>query len=311
MLLMLKRDPMTDNQSYRVSRSGRDDRSAATPYPHDAMTVVAKRYPGRWVTTGVFALLLILMIHSVVMNDNFAWPVVGRYLFSPIILSGLWVTLWLTVVIMLLAIVLGVAIAAMRLASNPLLAWCSGGYIWFFRGTPVLVQLIFWYNLAALYPQVTLGIPHLFTLYQGSMNDLITPYTAAILGLGLNEAAYMAEIIRGGMSSVDSGQQEAARALGMKQGLWLHRVVLPQAVPFIIPPTGNQVIGMLKTTSLVSVISLSDLLYSAQSIYSRTFENIPLLIVCCIWYLAATTLLSALQSRIEKYFRRSQRDASA
>lgn len=131
---------MTDNQSYRVSRSGRDDRSAATPYPHDAMTVVAKRYPGRWVTTGVFALLLILMIHSVVMNDNFAWQVVGRYLFSPIILNGLWVTLWLTVVIMLLAIVLGVAIAAMRLASNPLLAWCSGGYIWFFRGTPVLVQ---------------------------------------------------------------------------------------------------------------------------------------------------------------------------
>ncbi|MFT4464699.1 MAG: amino acid ABC transporter permease [Sodalis sp. (in: enterobacteria)] len=268
---------MTDNQSYRVSRSGRDNRSPATPYLHDGMTVVATRYPGRWIATGVFALLLILMVHSMVMNDNFAWPVVGRYLFSPIILSGLWVTLWLTVVIMLLAIVLGVAIAAMRLASNPLLAWCSGGYIWFFRGTPVLVQLIFWYNLAALYPQVTLGIPHLFTLYQGSMNDLITPYTTAILGLGLNEAAYMAEIIRGGMSSVDSGQQEAARALGMKQGLWLSRVVLPQAVPFIIPPTGNQVIGMLKTTSLVSVISLSDLLYSAQSIYSRTFENIPYL----------------------------------
>jgi polar amino acid transport system permease protein len=202
--------------------------------------------------------------------------------------------------------VLSVAIATLRLSVNPLLSGFSSGYIWFFRGTPVLVQLIFWYNLAALYPEINIGIPHVFILYQGSTNDLITPYTAAILGLGLNEAAYMAEIIRAGMASVDHGQQEAARALGMNKGQWLRRIILPQAIPFIIPPTGNQVIGMLKTTSLVSVISLSDLLYSAQSIYSRTFENIPLLIVACIWYLVATTLLSWLQARIENHFRKGK-----
>lgn len=299
---------MTDNQQYQAlgpqaRATGHDHKPA---FPHDSLTVVPTRYPGRWISVAVCALLLILLLHSMVMNANFAWPTVGQYLFSPVILSGLGVTLWLTLVIMLLAIVLSVVIATLRLSANPLLAHFSSGYIWFFRGTPVLVQLIFWYNLAALYPDVYIGIPHMFTLYQGSMNDLITPYTAAILGLGLNEAAYMAEIIRAGMSSVENGQQEAARALGMNKGQWLRRIILPQAIPFIIPPTGNQVIGMLKTTSLVSVISLSDLLYSAQSIYSRTFENIPLLIVACIWYLVATTVLSWLQGRVEKYFRKGQ-----
>ncbi len=306
------RDKMTDNRQYpalsQLRRLRGSDRENA--FPHDALTVVPTRYPGRWISAGVCAVLLIMLLHSMVMNENFAWPTVGHYLFSSTILAGLWVTLWLTLVIMLLAIVLSVAIATLRLSANPLLSRFSSGYIWFFRGTPVLVQLIFWYNLAALYPNVFIGIPHVFTLYQGSMNDLITPYTAAILGLGLNEAAYMAEIIRAGMSSVDHGQQEAARALGMNKGQWLRRIILPQAVPFIIPPTGNQVIGMLKTTSLVSVISLSDLLYSAQSIYSRTFENIPLLIVACIWYLAATTLLSWLQARIENYFRKGKNTAA-
>lgn len=302
------RDKMTDNRQYPALRQNRRSCSDGhdNAFPHDAMTVVPTRYPGRWISVVVCALLLIMLLHSMVMNENFAWPTVGHYLFSPTILAGLWVTLWLTLVIMLLAIVLSVAIATLRLSTNPLLSGFSSGYIWFFRGTPVLVQLIFWYNLAALYPEVFIGIPHVFTLYQGSTNDLITPYTAAILGLGLNEAAYMAEIIRAGMASVDHGQQEAARALGMNKGQWLRRIILPQAIPFIIPPTGNQVIGMLKTTSLVSVISLSDLLYSVQSIYSRTFENIPLLIVACIWYLVATTILSWLQARIENYFRKGK-----
>lgn len=301
------RDKMTDNQQYQtLGQRPRAMGHDAPDYPHDALTVVPTRYPGRWISVVVCTLLLVMLVHSMVMNENFGWPTVGHYLFSPTILTGLWVTLWLTLTIMLLAIALSVLIATLRLSANPLLAHVSSGYVWFFRGTPVLVQLIFWYNLAALYPEVYIGIPHVVTLYQGSMNDIITPFTAAILGLGLNEAAYMAEIIRAGMSSVDNGQQEAARALGMNKAQWLRRVILPQAIPFIIPPTGNQVIGMLKTTSLVSVISLSDLLYSAQSIYSRTFENIPLLIVACIWYLVATTVLSWLQGRIEKYFRKGQ-----
>ncbi|TKI05307.1 amino acid ABC transporter permease [Martelella alba] len=297
---------MSDNQQYRLLRAPHIGAGQEKQFPHDNLVVVPNRYPGRWISATVCVLLLFLLAQSMVSNDNFGWPIVGRYLFSPIILSGLWVTVWLTAVIMLLAVALGVAIATLRLSANPLVSRFSSGYIWFFRGTPVLVQLIFWYNLAALYPQAYIGIPHVFTLYQGSMNDLITPYTAAILGLGLNEAAYMAEIVRAGLASVDNGQQEAARALGMNKGQWLRRIILPQAIPFIIPPTGNQVIGMLKTTSLVSVISLSDLLYSAQSIYSRTFENIPLLIVTCIWYLLATTLLSWVQVRIEKAFRKGR-----
>ena len=297
---------MTDNQQYRIMRQQQINAAQEKNFPHDNLVVVPTRYPGRWISMAVCALLLILLVRSMVMNENFGWPIVGHYLFSPVILSGLWVTVWLTLVIMVLAIALSIVIATLRLSANPLWSRFSSGYIWFFRGTPVLVQLIFWYNLAALYPVAYIGIPHVFTLYQGSMNDLITPYTAAILGLGLNEAAYMAEIIRAGISSVDNGQQEAARALGMNKGQWLRRIILPQAIPFIIPPTGNQVIGMLKTTSLVSVIALSDLLYSAQSIYSRTFENIPLLIVACIWYLLATTILSWIQGRIEKIFRKGQ-----
>ncbi|WP_158783000.1 amino acid ABC transporter permease [Pantoea sp. BAV 3049] len=295
-----KRIAMTDNQ-----QALQDSRLRATrenPWPHDDVKVVPSRYYGRWISALVIAALIGLVAESMITNENFGWATVGKYLFSPTILSGLLTTSWLTLVIMALAIVLGVLIAVMRLSSNPLLVGFSGGWIWFFRGTPVLVQLIFWYNLAALYPTVNIGIPGVFSLWSGSMNDLITPWTAAILGLGLNESAYMAEIIRAGISSVDDGQQEAARALGMRKNQYLKRVTLPQAVPFIIPPTGNQIIGMLKTTSLVSVISLSDLLYSAQAIYSRTYENIPLLIVACIWYLVATTLLSAVQTRIEKHY---------
>ncbi|WP_343553806.1 amino acid ABC transporter permease [Pantoea sp.] len=281
------------------------DKTLTTPRnpTHSAREVVAQRYPGRWISALVMAALTGLVAHSMITNPNFDWSTVGKYLFSPTILTGLWTTFWLTLVIMLLAIVLSVMLAVMRLSSNPLLVGFSRGWIWFFRGTPVLVQLIFWYNLAALYPQFTLGVPGVITLWSGSTNDLITPLAAAILGLGLNESAYMAEIIRAGISSVENGQQEAARALGMTRGQYLQRIILPQAIPFIIPPTGNQVIGMLKTTSLVSVISLSDLLYSAQAIYSRTYENIPLLIVACIWYLAATTVLSVIQARVEHHYR--------
>lgn len=303
---------MTDNQPRPRLTLAEKEATTRTPpraesKPAQPMTVVAPRFYGRWISLAVGLALIAMVIHSMVTNPNFGWQTVGKYLFSPTILEGLWVTVWLTLVIMALAIVLSIILAVMRLSHNPLFAGFSRGYIWFFRGTPVLVQLIFWYNLAALYPTFSISLPFMPTLYSGSMNDLITPWTAAILGLGLNEAAYMAEIIRAGMSSVDEGQQEAARALGMQKIQWLKRIILPQAVPFIIPPTGNQVIGMLKSTSLVSVISLSDLLYSAQAIYSRTYENIPLLIVACIWYLAATTVLSAIQNKIERYFQKGKR----
>ncbi|MBD1554731.1 amino acid ABC transporter permease [Pseudomonas typographi] len=284
------------------------DRAWDEQFPEDQLVVVRQRHPGRWVFATVLALLAVAMLRLVVSNPNFAWPTVAHYLFNPTILSGMWVTCWLTVVTMLLGVLLGVALAVMRLSRNPLIAGASASFIWFFRGTPVLVQIIFWYNLAILFPEVHLAVPFGPTLFSASMNDLITPFTAAILGLGLNEAAYMAEIVRAGIASVDEGQQEASRALGMRELKVMRRIILPQAMPFVIPPTGNETIGMLKMTSLVSVISLSDVLYSAQTIYSRTYETIPLLLVACFWYLLATSVLSLLQRRIERHFDKGRRE---
>ncbi|WP_285537288.1 amino acid ABC transporter permease [Brucella sp. NBRC 12950] len=261
-----------------------------------------------WKTRLAATLLMILVVYCTTMiaaNPNFGWEVVWEYLFDQRILWGLSLTLWLTAVTMIIGVVLGTVFAIMTLSGNPVISTIAKAYIWFFRGTPVLVQLIFWYNLGALFPQLSIGVP--FTSFWISVptNTLISPITAAVLGLGLNEGAYMSEIIRSGLMAVDPGQRQAAKSLGMTNGKSMWRIVLPQAMPVIIPPTGNQTIGMLKTSSLVSVISLADLLYSAQTIYSRNFQTIPLLIVACIWYLAATTILSSVQTRIERHFGRS------
>jgi polar amino acid transport system permease protein len=188
-------------------------------------------------------------------------------------------------------IVLGVVLAVMRLSKSTLLSGCSWLYIWFFRGTPLLIQLIFWFNLSALFPGT-------------NVNALVTPYVAALLGLTLNEAAYMAEIVRGGLLGVDRGQTEAAQALGIGPNRILLGIVLPQAMRVIVPPTANQTIAMLKNTSLVSVLGVADLLHSAQVIYSRTFETIPLLIVASLWYLVITTVLGVGQHYVERYFGR-------
>ncbi|ODN71067.1 amino acid ABC transporter permease [Methylobrevis pamukkalensis] len=282
------------------ARAGRDPEETG-----DDLVVVTPKHPLRWVMVALVMVIAGFALSSVATNPNFQWPVVGRYLFDPIVLSGFLTTLWLTVVTMIIGVVLGIVLAVMRLSSSPIISGAAGAYLWFFRGTPMLVQLIFWYNLAALYPRYWLGLPLVdLTLFEGSFNDLITPYTAAILGLGLNEGAYMAEIVRAGIDSVDGGQKDAARALGMPRRQAMRRVILPQAMRFIVPPTGNQTIGMLKGTSIVSIVALSDLLYSVQTIYSRTFQTIPLLLVACFWYLVATTLLSIVQARIERHFAR-------
>lgn len=261
-----------------------------------------------WKTRIAATLLIILIVYCVqkiAANPNFGWSVVGEYLFDSRILWGLSLTLWLTAVTMVIGVVLGTIFAIMAMSSNIVISKVANAYIWFFRGTPVLVQLIFWYNLGALFPELSIGLPLTSWWISIPTNSLISPITAAVLGLGLNEGAYMSEIIRSGLMSVEPGQRQAAKSLGMTNGKTLWRIILPQAMPVIIPPTGNQTIGMLKTSSLVSVISLADLLYSAQTIYSRNFQTIPLLIVACIWYLAATTILSAVQLRIERHFGRS------
>lgn len=254
------------------------------------------------------AAVAVALAWSVATNPRFQWPVVGQYLFAPTVLKGFFTTLWLTAVTMVIGVAIGIALALMATqGSRPTRAFAAA-YTWFFRGTPVLVQLIFWYNLAALYPRYWIGIPFTnITLAAGSFNDLITPYTAAILGLGLNEGAYMAEIVRAGLASVDRGQEDAAKALGFSRRRTMRLIVLPQAMRFIVPPTGNQTIGMLKATSIVSIVALWDLLYSVQTIYSRTFQTIPMLLVACIWYLVATTVLSLIQIRIEAYYNRGYR----
>jgi polar amino acid transport system permease protein len=244
------------------------------------------------------------VVNSLITNPRFQWSVVGQYFASQQLLNGLYLTLELTVVAMAVGVVLGTLLAVMRLSPNPLVSGGSWVYIWFFRGTPVLVQLLLWYNISALYPEISLGIPFGPTLFHGSANTLIPPFAVAILGLGLNEAAYMAEIIRAGLISVDPGQTEAAHALGMTRLQTIRRIVLPQAMRVIIPPTGNETISMLKTTSLVSVIALAELTYSAELIIARTFQTIPLYITASLWYLIVTSVLTAGQFYIERHFAR-------
>jgi polar amino acid transport system permease protein len=269
-----------------------------------ATKAVPVRHPGRWVATAVVLSGVIVFAKSVVTNPRYRWGVVGHNLFGKSIVNGVKLTLLLMVVAQLLGVVIGVALAVARLSPNPVLSRGAWVYLWFFRGTPLLVQLIFWYYLSALYPKVSIGIPFGPTFWSGNANKFITPFAVAILGLALNEAAYMAEIVRGGIVGIDRGQSEAAKALGMTHIQTLKRIVLPQAMKLIIPPTGNQMILMLKTTSLVSVLALADLLYAAQTIYARTFQTIPLLIVVSLWYLFITSLLTVGQHFLEKRFSR-------
>jgi polar amino acid transport system permease protein len=270
----------------------------------DAVRVVPVRHYGQWLATAVVLVVAGLIVVSLITNPRYQWSLVFSYVLNPQILEGLGTTLYLTVIAMVVGVVIGVVMALSRESSNPVVGAAASGYIAFFRGTPLLVQLIFWFNLAALYPVVSLGIPFGPTLFTESTNVLITPFLAAVLGLGLNEGAYMSEIVRAGLQSVDSGQTDAAHALGMRKSQTFRRIVLPQAMRVIIPPTGNETISMLKTTSLVSVIAIPELLWQAQAIYSRTYQVIPLLITVSLWYLLVTTVLSIGQYYLERHFTR-------
>jgi polar amino acid transport system permease protein len=239
------------------------------------------------------------VVRGGVQEGRFQWGVVGKYLFDGPVVRGTGITLALTAIAMVGGIVIGIVLAVMRLSPNPLLSGSSWLYIWFFRGTPVLVQLLFWYSgISYLYPKISIGIPFGPALHTFSANALITSFVAAVLGLGLNEGAYMAEIVRAGIIAVDEGQTEAAQSLGMSKAQTMRRIVLPQAMRVIIPPTGNETISMLKTTSLVSVIALT------QNIANTTYQVVPLLLVACIWYLLFTSLLTVGQYYVERYYAR-------
>jgi polar amino acid transport system permease protein len=282
-----------------------DDGAPRDAAPPGEIRAIPVRHRGRWLATALVAVVALAVGRSVATNPRFGWDTVGDYLFTSRVLHGLVVTLELTVIAMVLGIVLGIVLAVMRLSPNPLISGSSWLYIWFFRGTPVLVQILFWNYISALYPQLELGIPFGPSLVHADANELIKPFTAAILALGLNEGAYMAEIVRAGILSVDEGQTEAAKALGMTRLQTMRRIVLPQAMRVIIPPTGNETIAMLKTSSLVSVIATTELLYSVQLIYAVNYLTIPLLIVASVWYLLVTTLLSIGQYYLERRYGRS------
>lgn len=266
----------------------------------------ARRRIHPWrVVTGILLLLVTAQIVVfLVTNERFDWPVVAQYLFNPSVLMGLGMSIMLTVIGMVLGSLLGTGLAAGQLSDFAPLRWACIVFVGVFRGVPPLVQLIFWYNLAYLLPRIAIGVPFGPELFSWPTNDLITPLTAAVIGLSLHEAAYMAEIIRAGILSVDSGQRDAAAAMGFTRWHSFTRVVLPQAMRVIIPPTGSQVIALMKGTSLVSVIAMGDLLHSVQVIYNRTYDVVPMLIVAVIWYLVVVTALTIVQRRVERYFSR-------
>ncbi|MEO7126955.1 MAG: amino acid ABC transporter permease [Nakamurella sp.] len=270
----------------------------------DDLVVKSVRHPWRLVAIAAIAVLVAMAVHMLLTNDRFQWGVVGHYLFAKPILTGVLRTLELTAIAMAIGVVLGVIAAVARLSPNPIVSRAALLYVWFFRGTPLLVQLLFWFFLAALLPRLSFGIPFGPEFVSVSTNTLITPFFAAIVGLGINEGSYMSEIVRAGILSVSRGQGEAALAIGMTRMQVMRRVVLPQAMRVIIPPTGNETIGMLKNTSLVFVIGYAELLTSASLIYSRTYETIPLLIVAALWYLGITAILSVGQHYLERYFGR-------
>ncbi|WP_439586830.1 amino acid ABC transporter permease [Hydrogenophaga sp.] len=275
--------------------------------PVDVSTARHRTSPFRWGLTLLLVLAAVQVVYFLFTNPRFEWAVVWKYLFSANILLGLGTTLLLTVIAMVIGTVIG-TIAALALVSDFKPGrWAAQTYLWVFRGTPLLIQLIFWYNLAYLIPKITIGLPFLPPLAEWPTNSVITPFLAALLGLGLAEGAYMTEIVRAGLSSVDTRQHDAARALGMTPAKAFFRIIFPQAMRFIIPPTGNQIIGMAKATALVSVIAMNDLLHSVQIIYNRTYEIVPLLMVAVIWYLAVITLLYAFQSRLERHYSKGHR----
>jgi polar amino acid transport system permease protein len=273
--------------------------SASDARQREAIKAVPVPHWGQWVSALVVLALVAALLYSVATNNNIQWSEVQKYLFERSVMAGLWVTIQLTVLAMVAGIALGIVLAVMRLSQNPVLRTASWFYIWLFRGTPVLVQLLIWFNLALFFPRIGIGS------VSADTNVLIKPFVAALLALALNEAAYMAEVVRGGILAVDPGQNEASAALGMTQGQTMRRIVLPQAMRVIIPPTGNETIAMLKDTSLLIAVPVtSELNFQLRAIGSRTFQIIPMAVASILWYLALSSVLMLGQFFLERRFNR-------
>ncbi|MFD5032288.1 amino acid ABC transporter permease [Streptomyces sp. NPDC058220] len=295
---VLRPDPV------RSDPASRKPDASAPPGADEVSRIVPRRHPGRWLSAVVALLALAMAVNSVVRNERFQWSVVGRYFTTPAVLDGLLLTLWLTAAVMVLGFLIGTVFAVLRLSANPVLRTLSWGYVWIFRSTPLLVQLLFWFNIGALYPTLGIGIPFGPEFLTFKTVNLFGAGLTALIGLTLHEAAYAAEVVRGGILSVDAGQTEAAASLGLSRWRVLRRVIVPQAMRSIVPTAGNMLIGTLKGTSIVSVLAVQDLLFSVQLIYNRTYQVIPLLMVATIWYIIVTTVLSAGQFYIERHYAR-------
>ncbi len=281
----------------------------ATAGRPEAIKAIPVRHPWRWVSAVLVGLVAFELIYTVATAPKLHWEVVWKFLFNRLIIQGVQLTIVLTIVAMVIGIVGGILLAVMRLSPNPVMSAVSWAYIWFFRGTPVLVQIFFWFNAAIILPYVGFHIPGTGIGVSWSTNLLISALTAVILGLGCNEAAYMAEIVRAGIISVDQGQTEAAQALGMTRVQFMQRIVLPQAMRVIIPPTGNETISMLKTTSLAYAASVQELFTRSNQIANANYYVVELLFVASIWYLVMTSILTVGQYYIERYFARGSQRA--
>jgi polar amino acid transport system permease protein len=276
----------------------------------EAIRAVPVRHPGRWASGVVVLVLAAMFVNFLLTNKAFEWSEQWRYLFSDPVLRGVRNTIWLTLAAMLGGVVLGIILALMRLSPNPLLSGASWLYLWFFRGTPLYTQLLIWGAIGTLFPTVGVGIPFGPEFQTWQTQQLVNAAIAASLGLILNEAAYMAEIVRAGILSVDKGQQEAASALGMSRMQTMRRIVLPQAMRVIVPPTGNEAISMLKNTSLVAAIPYLELTFTAQTIYASTYKIVPMLIMACLWYLFLSSIMMIGQYYLERHFGRSERGSA-
>ncbi len=266
------------------------------------LTIVRRRHPLRWIAAGVVATFLAWLAFVLTTTEALQWDVVGEYLFSDEVLAGVRNTIVMTILCMAVGMVIGTAVAVMRLSPNPVLTGVAALYQWFFRGTPTLVQLIFWFNLSSIFPRFSVNVLGV-QVVDVNTNEAMTPLVAAILGLGLNFGAYYSEVVRAGILSVDEGQSDCAAAYGLGRYQTLRHIVLPQAMRVIIPPTGNELIGMLKTTSLVAAVPYSLELYGrARDISGANFQPIPLLMVAATWYLAITSLLMIGQFYLERYY---------
>lgn len=273
----------------------------ARPVPH----------PGRWVGAGIVLVVAAMVVHGLMRNPVFDWPMVWKWLFSKTIITAVGHTLVLTAGAMVLGTIIAIAMAVMRQSQNPILRWVSTFYIWFFRGTPIYTQLIFWSLLPVILPSLSIGIPFGPEFVSFETAKVVTIFWMALLGLSFNEGAYLAEIIRAGLNSVDKGQWEAATALGMSRGQIMARIVMPQAMRVIVPPLGNETISMLKTTSLVAAIPyIYELTFVARDLGQRSFTPVPMLLCAAIWYLVITSILMVIQHYIERHFGRGYAENS-